>query len=219
MRRQIFLTHRRDLLSRWLKAFPKAESRPFPTRDMKPMCKRGEALVWLHVDTPSPNLEAVIQLTVRLLPDCPVVVLANVPSEPEGYAALKAGASGYANTVTAPELLQQIALVVENGGIWVGRDLKSRLLGALAPVLKVSGQAAQEELDGLSPRQLEVARAVATGASNKEVARALDITERTVKAHLSSIFEQLGVRDRVQLALLVNAGRDDYMPGKQRAAN
>jgi len=45
---------------------------------------------------------------------------------------------------------------------------------------------------------------VAHGASNREIAVALEITERTVKAHLSAIFDKLGVRDRVQLALRMN---------------
>ena len=49
-----------------------------------------------------------------------------------------------------------------------------------------------------------VAEQVAHGASNREIAEALEITERTVKAHLSAIFEKLGVRDRVQLALAMN---------------
>ena len=49
-----------------------------------------------------------------------------------------------------------------------------------------------------------VAEQIATGATNREISERLDITERTVKAHLSSIFEKLGVRDRVQLALSMN---------------
>jgi hypothetical protein len=54
---------------------------------------------------------------------------------------------------------------------------------------------------------LEVARLIAGGASNKEVARALDIAERTVKAHAGAIFEKLGARDRLHLALIMN-GRE-----------
>ena len=58
----------------------------------------------------------------------------------------------------------------------------------------------------LSAREKDVARAVAAGKSNKEVAKELDITERTVKAHLSAVFEKLHVRDRLQL-VLVFSGR------------
>ena len=53
----------------------------------------------------------------------------------------------------------------------------------------------------LSPREEEVLRLLATGLANKQIARRLGITERTVKAHLTSVFQQLGVTDRTQAAL------------------
>ena len=56
----------------------------------------------------------------------------------------------------------------------------------------------------LSDREAQVAKFVAQGANNREIAQALQISERTVKAHLSAIFEKLGVRDRLQLSLRVN---------------
>ena len=49
-----------------------------------------------------------------------------------------------------------------------------------------------------------MARAVAEGASNKEIARGLGITERTIKLHVGAVLEKLGVRDRLQIALIVN---------------
>ena len=203
MKRHIFLTNRREPLGRWLEAFPEAVVKA-PSAVKRPnLCKAGSALIWLHLDTPIGDLAETIEGILRAAPGCPVVVLANVPNEPEGYLALQAGASGYSTTLDTPEHLKSIALVVENGGIWVGRDLKRRLLATFQPLM---GDEAgpPDNLDSLSPRQREVAVAVAKGASNKEVARDLSITERTVKAHLSSIFEHLGVRDRVQLALLLN---------------
>lgn len=60
----------------------------------------------------------------------------------------------------------------------------------------------------LSGREITVAQLVGQGASNKEVARQLDIAERTVKAHLTAIFEKLQVRDRLQLSLRINGVRD-----------
>ena len=53
----------------------------------------------------------------------------------------------------------------------------------------------------LSPREEEVLRLLATGLANKQIARRLGITERTVKAHLTSVFQHLGVTDRTQAAL------------------
>jgi two-component system nitrate/nitrite response regulator NarL len=61
----------------------------------------------------------------------------------------------------------------------------------------------------LTQRELEVARTVVSGASNKEIARQLGITERTVKSHVGAIFEKLQVRDRLQLAMLI---RDQDFP-------
>lgn len=59
-------------------------------------------------------------------------------------------------------------------------------------------------LSCLTRRELEIARLVNKGCSNKAVAKELDITERTVKAHLSSIFEKLDVKDRLQLAVFMS---------------
>jgi DNA-binding NarL/FixJ family response regulator len=56
----------------------------------------------------------------------------------------------------------------------------------------------------LTEREITVARYAASGQANAQIAEALGITERTVKAHLSAVFEKLGVSDRLQLALLVH---------------
>lgn len=135
-----------------------------------------------------------------MVPGCPVVVLSNLPSNEEGLVAFSAGAAGYCNSLAIPAVLRQVSAVVEQGGLWVGQDLMRRLFSALtaraAPV--------QTSLGVLSVREHQVAQAVARGGTNKEIARAMGITERTVKAHLTAIFEKLGVRDRLQLSLIVN---------------
>jgi DNA-binding NarL/FixJ family response regulator len=56
----------------------------------------------------------------------------------------------------------------------------------------------------LTAREQETAALLARGASNKEIARQLDITERTVKAHVGAMLEKLGVRDRLRLSLIIN---------------
>ena len=61
-------------------------------------------------------------------------------------------------------------------------------------------------LDELTKRERQVANAVADGLSNREIAARLSISERTVKARLTSVFQKLSVRDRVQLALLLRGG-------------
>jgi DNA-binding NarL/FixJ family response regulator len=71
-----------------------------------------------------------------------------------------------------------------------------------APIGSAPGPAADPGVR-LSPRELEVARAVAEGRSNREIADQFGITERTVKAHLGAAFDKTGARDRLQLALYV----------------
>ncbi len=65
-------------------------------------------------------------------------------------------------------------------------------------------QAAPAWQEKLTERELQVARLIAQGASNKEIARQLDITERTVKAHVAALLEKCSARDRLQLSLIFN---------------
>lgn len=135
-----------------------------------------------------------------------LVFLCDEPDEAVVIDALAAGAAGCCNSHAAPEVLNQVALVVGNGGLWVGQSLLRQLVGSTSRVL---GQRPRESRRDdwaklLSERECQVARLVAGGASNKEIAGQLEISERTVKAHLTSIFEKLSLRDRLQLSLKIN---------------
>lgn len=136
----------------------------------------------------------------------PLVVLSPAPCDEEGMLALQQGATGYAHILTSAEQFQQIAEVLGRGGYWVGPQFMQRMMALVARPEKVSPDD-DHPFNQLTEREQAVTRAVARGASNREIAVSLLISERTVKAHLSSIFSKLGVRDRVQLVLLVqNAG-------------
>jgi len=138
------------------------------------------------------------------------MLLANTGLAPlEELAALAAGAVACCDASLLRDELERIVGVVLNGGVWVSKAAIPLLMSKLQAF---SGQAAdpvprmeapQDRLDGLTERQREVAQMVAQGASNKQIARALDISDRTVKAHLTTIFEKLGVSDRLHLALHV----------------
>ncbi len=155
---------------------------------------------------------------LRLQPGARVGVLSPMPEEREGLSALNEGARGYTHAYGVPALLREVAVVVEHGGLWVGPELLQRLVGSTHAALerRVANPRAAESAAGalpnawtaLSAREAEVARAVSAGRSNKEVAALMDITERTVKAHLGALFEKLGVRDRLQLVLRLSAFAD-----------
>lgn len=191
------------LLPSWREAFPLARglrpheaTRPLSGQPGILWCRRraGEA-----ADAVLPKL--------TLGPGQFVVVLADEPSEAVVTESLEQGASGCCNTHAAPEVLRQVALVVENGGLWIGQAMLQRLVGSASKLLAVrpeEGQANNDWSSMLSEREIQVAREVASGASNREIALKLSITERTVKAHLSAIFEKLALRDRLQLSLRIN---------------
>lgn len=134
----------------------------------------------------------------------PLVILADEPDEEMALAALNAGAAGFCNGHAAPVVLQQVAAVVGSGGIWIGQGLMKRLLAATARLLGERDTARAAWRSKLTPREQEVAVALARGSSNKEIARQFGISERTVKFHVSALFDKLAVRDRLQLSLVVN---------------
>lgn len=138
-----------------------------------------------------------------------VVVMSLTPNDAEAMQALKAGARGYLHALSPVELLQQAALVTANQGVWVPTELLSKVVGGVFTRLGGEESLAPDTLASLTERERTVAMAVVEGRSNKEVARQLDITERTVKAHLSAIYRKLGVRDRMQLVLrMAKQGED-----------
>ena len=183
-----------------------------------PELPAAQSLVWLS-NTDAQWQQALGQI-LQAKPDARVVLLSGVPEPGEGMLALNEGARGYTHAYGVPALLQEVALVIEHGGLWVGPDLLRRLVGstnaALAAQQAVSKAQSPQVVAPtpssepnawtlLSAREVQVARAVSAGRSNKEVADKMFISERTVKAHLGAIFEKLGVRDRLQLVLRLSA--------------
>lgn len=193
-----FITTDGSLKARWKNAFENVDSSA-PEAILQ--SAQPNDLVWL-----STTVEAWPQLVPLIVAEgAIVVVLSYLPNDREALRALDIGARGYVHTLAASEVLKQVALVVTNQGVWVGQELLAKVLGGSFKTLQQrhKGDLLQhgEYLELLTDRERGVALAVARGATNKEVARQLDITERTVKAHLSAIFKKLAVRDRLQLIL------------------
>lgn len=112
---------------------------------------------------------------------------------------VKAGAKGYSEAPSDRMTLDRAHAVMAQGGYWVPRQVLEYLVDDL-----IADESPERWIPvNLSPREREVARCVADGLSNKRVARQLDVTERTVKAHLSNIFQKTQASDRLELALLM----------------
>ena len=141
----------------------------------------------------------------RLTPLSKFFLLSDLPNEEEGIAFLKLGIAGYGNTYISPPRLAEAVRVISAGGVWLGQKVIQQLI--LETAVRAKEQAApetEERLAGLTRRELKIAGLVAQGQSNLEIAAGLKITERTVKAHLTSVYEKTKIGSRLSLALLIN---------------
>ena len=198
---QLFVTPDGQLVDRWSRAFPEAIA-VATIDEVAAASSAPRGVLWLDTRNVEPD-QLAKDLREAVSFGWPVVVMAAVPNETDAFQALTAGARGYCHVKAAPEQLREIALVVEHGGVWMLPELLQRFL-ALSTRVVPTAAPQEPELNALTSRELMVAEQVARGATNREIAETLEITERTVKAHLSAIFEKLAVRDRVQLALAMN---------------
>jgi len=137
------------------------------------------------------------------LPDCQVLMLTTFDDDEYVIKSLQAGAGGYLlKDIPSAELAQAVRMIY--AGIYqLDPAAVDSLIGRLEATPDL-GRAPTRDLTldhPLTERELDVLRLIATGATNREIAAALFVSEGTVKNHVSSILSRLGVRDRVQAAL------------------
>lgn len=120
------------------------------------------------------------------------------------------GAAGYCETEEVSLLLKRAIACILNGDVWIRRALVPKVIGVLTGHLHglktdhLSPEKREKLLkmvDSLSDREMEVANLIRKGENNKGIAQIMNISERTVKAHLSSIFRKFDVEDRLRLAI------------------
>jgi DNA-binding NarL/FixJ family response regulator len=114
--------------------------------------------------------------------------------------ALQLGARGIVLKESATQILFRSIRHVMDGEIWVGRESVHDLLRLLKD-LKEPAAPRRKEKFGLTPRELDIVSAIVSGSSNRTIATQFSISEQTVKNHLSSIFDKMGVATRLELAL------------------
>jgi DNA-binding NarL/FixJ family response regulator len=146
------------------------------------------------MDLSMPQVDGV-EATRRILvdhPDVKVVVLTSFSDRERVSDALAAGAVGYLLKDCEPAELLAAVRSAAAGHV----PLDPRVARVLLP-----NPSSGRPEDVMSPREIEVLRLVAQGFANKQIGRALGISERTVKAHLGRVFRQIGVADRTSAAL------------------
>lgn len=135
--------------------------------------------------------------------DTRVLMLATEMPRRDLIRALQLGARGVVLKQAPPELLVKSIRRVRAGEFWVGRDIVADLVQALAALEKSASRAAlpATRAFALTARELEIVAAVASGHTNRQIARKFAIAEDTIKHHLTSIFGKTGVSNRLELAV------------------
>ncbi|HEY0520470.1 MAG TPA: response regulator transcription factor [Ilumatobacteraceae bacterium] len=146
------------------------------------------------MDLSMPEMDG-IEATKRIVAEHPgvrVLVLTSFSDQSRIMEALRAGAEGYLLKHSEPDEIAAAVRAVHEGG----SPLDPKAARVLLDSRRTSGDA-----DTLTDREREVLLLVRGGLANKQIARKLGISERTVKAHLTNVFQRLGVTDRTQAAL------------------
>ncbi|MFE2939464.1 response regulator [Streptomyces sp. NPDC059255] len=163
------------------------------------------------------GLEAARRVLARA-PECRVIMLTTFDLDHYVYAALAAGASGFLLKDVTPAHLAAAVRLVDTGDALLAPSITRRLVerfasGAPAPGSQEPGHgrraapsghapAVHRDLAALTPREHEVLTLLGRGLSNAELARALTLSEATVKTHVARIFAKLALRDRAQAVVL-----------------
>jgi DNA-binding NarL/FixJ family response regulator len=132
------------------------------------------------------------------MPDVEVIALTSVLEDASVTGAVKAGAIGYLMKDTEAEELGRAIKAAAEGRVYLAPEAAARLMREVRT---------PESPETLTERETEVLQLLARGKANKQIATSLHVTEKTVKAHVSSILAKLGVQSRTQAALYaVRAG-------------
>lgn len=202
----ILVTHDNGLLAHWQKALGTTKQTVVTQiDDFFQLRSNGLTIAWIDLSaTGCPPWTAAVWRGILQNEQIRVVAASSNPHDDEAMLALDAGCAGYCHAFSDAATLKQVREVVDTGHVWIGKSLMQRLLHGVNRM--VSPPAAQDGSwrEALTQREIEVATLAANGASNNAIALQCQISERTVKAHLSAVFTKLNITDRLQLALRVH---------------
>ncbi len=157
-------------------------------------------VILMDIRMPELNGVEATKIIKQTHPHIMVIILTTFMEDDEIFDSLKHGASGYLLKDATPETIIDAIKTAVSGGTIIEPNVASKLLKHLKPT---SEQSKDVKLEALTQRELEIAKAIASGLSNKEISDQLFVSEGTVKNHLTNILVKLELRDRTQLAIFM----------------
>ncbi len=154
--------------------------------------------VFLDLSMPGMDGMAALREFSKRHPQLPVIVLSSSEDPEDVRRALSLGALGYVPKSDQPQTLLLVLQLVLAGNVYVPPLLLRQTAGRAD---RSYDRRASDSQTSLTQRQTEVLKCMCEGLSNKEIARALALSDKTVKAHITAIFKALGVVNRTQAAL------------------
>jgi DNA-binding NarL/FixJ family response regulator len=144
----------------------------------------------------------------RTAPATKVLVLTAFSDEESVLNAAKCGARGYVSKGVPTASLIQAIKSIHGGGTWVDKEISSwqtfeEIAGGSTGPTRSAPVLADESIQSLTKRELEILRLVAEGMTNEEIGKKIFISEKTVKTHLTNIFDKLKVNNRFKAALML----------------
>jgi DNA-binding NarL/FixJ family response regulator len=147
-----------------------------------------------------PGLEVLHELKTSAARVRTIILAASIEKS-QIIEALQHGARGIVMKECASDVLMGSIRTVMAGNYWIGREEVFDILRALQELEAARTSSKSQNRYGLTVRELQIVTKVAAGCTNKEIAKELSVSERTVKHHLTSIFDKVGVSTRLELAL------------------
>ncbi len=139
-------------------------------------------------------------------PSTKLVMLTVSENEDDVSGAMQAGAKGYLVKGISSTDLVRVLFSIHRGELYVMPELAARLLRR-PQIAKVNSVGPRSDLSDLTYREEQIVRQLARGLTNKEIARQLNVSEKTIKHHMTNIMQKLHVRNRVEVALVARAAQ------------
>ena len=166
----------------------------------------GPDVMLVDINLPGLNGLEVARVVRRRQPQTAIIVLTVYEDDEQLFNAIKVGAAAYSPKDISPEQLLQITRLVAQGHYLINENVLSRPFVA-SRVLKQFRELSNQEQDGgmvfapLTGREVEILDCIARGKSNKQIALELNISDQTVKNHITAILRKLNVNDRTQAVI------------------